>query len=275
MMITLYRKDVKVDAISHTPLGTLECNFSSLLDCLSGIGRRTLLSRNTDMAATLPSNVHVSTHPCVRAKLSQLRSASTSAKETKALIHEIATIVGVEALSHALSAEQTGKDNSPLGYEYATEDISPSHISLVPILRSGLSMVEPIQSLLPHAVSVHHLGMYREKTTLQPVEYYNNLPYHKAGDQSKIPELAIIVDPIIATGSTVCAAIDTLRDWGVPKIVTLSILASGGGLKRAAEAWSEGVEMWVGGVDAETDEKGMIKPGLGDVGDRLFLTVGK
>ncbi|KAF2773803.1 uracil phosphoribosyltransferase [Teratosphaeria nubilosa] len=241
------------------------------------------------MAASLPSNVHVSTHPCVRAKLSQLRSASTSAKETKALIHEIATIVGVEALSHALSAEQTGKQGrrltnshtvcvqgkSPLGYEYATEDISPSHISLVPILRSGLSMVEPIQSLLPNAVSVHHLGMYREKTTLQPVEYYNNLPYHKVGDQSKIPELAIIVDPIIATGSTVCAAIDTLRDWGVPKIVTLSILASEAGLKRAGEAWADGVEMWVGGVDAETDEKGMIKPGLGDVGDRLFLTVGK
>lgn len=160
------------------------------------------------------------------------------------------------------------QDQSPLGYDYITEDIAPSHICLVPILRSGLSMLEAVQSLLPLPVSVHHLGMYREKSTLQPVEYYNNLPYHKGGSESTIPDLAIIVDPIIATGSTVCAAIDTLRDWGVPRIISISVLASQGGLKRAAETWPEGVEMWVGGVDAETDERGMIKPGLGDIGDR-------
>ncbi|KAK4546255.1 hypothetical protein LTR36_001932 [Oleoguttula mirabilis] len=227
------------------------------------------------MATKLPSNVHVSTHPCVRAKLSQLRSSSTNAKETKALVHEIATMIGCEALAHSLSTVQTGTDTSPLDYEYSTEDISPSHISLVPILRSGLSMVDALQSLLPLPVPVHHLGMYREKSTLQPVEYYNNLPHHKAGDNTSVSELAIIVDPIIATGSTVCAAIDTLRDWGVSRILSVSILASEGGLRRAAEAWPEGVEFWVGGVDAGTDERGMIKPGLGDIGDRLFLTVGK
>lgn len=160
------------------------------------------------------------------------------------------------------------QDQSPLGYGYTTEDIAPSHICLVPILRSGLSMLEAVQSLLPSPVSVHHLGMYRERSTLQPVEYYNNLPYHKEGSESKIPDLAIIVDPIIATGSTVCAAIDTLRDWGVPRIISISVLASQGGLRRAAETWPEGVELWVGGLDAETDERGMIKPGLGDIGDR-------
>ena len=89
------------------------------------------------------------------------------------------------------------------------------------------------------------------------------------------PFLAIVIDPIIATGSTVCAAIDTLRDWGVPRIIAVSVLASQAGLQKASEIWPQGVELWVGGVDAETDEKGMIKPGLGDVGDRLFLTVGK
>lgn len=136
-------------------------------------------------------------------------------------------------------------------------------------------MVDAVQAVLPTPVSIHHLGMYREKSTLQPVEYYNNLPYHKAGDTSSISDLAIIVDPIIATGSTVCAAIETLRDWGVKRIISISILASQDGLRKAAEAWPEGVELWVGGVDAETDERGMIKPGLGDVGDRLYLTVGK
>lgn len=148
-------------------------------------------------------------------------------------------------------------------------------MTLVPILRSGLSMVDAVQSLLPSPISVHHLGMYREKSTLQPVEYYNNLPYQKAGESSKIPELAIIVDPVIATGSTACAAIETLRDWGVKRIISISILASQAGLQRAAESWPEAVELWVGGVDAETDAQGMIKPGLGDIGDRLYLTLGK
>ncbi len=115
--------------------------------------------------------------------------------------------------------------------------------------------------------------MYREKSTLQPVEYYNNLPYQKEND-SDVFELAIIVDPVIATGSTICAAIDTLRDWGVPRIIVIGVIASEGGLRRAAESWSEGVELWVGGVDAETDDRGMIKPGIGDMGDRLFLTTG-
>lgn len=155
------------------------------------------------------------------------------------------------------------------------EAISPRRVCLVPILRSGLSMVDALESLLPMSVPVHHLGMYREKSTLQPVEYYNNLPYHKAGDASHVPDVAVLVDPIIATGSTVCAAIDTLRDWGVQRIISLSVLASAGGIKRAAESWPEGVELWVGAVDPETDERGMIKPGLGDVGDRLYLTLGK
>lgn len=137
-------------------------------------------------------------------------------------------------------------------------------------------MLDAVQALLPSPVSVHHLGMYREKSTLQPVEYYNNLPYHKQGDTAGVSELAIIVDPVVATGSTLCAAIDTLRDWGVPRIITIAVLACEAGLRRAAEAWPEGVELWVGGVDpGETDERGMIKPGLGDIGDRLFLAIGK
>ncbi|KAM0700708.1 hypothetical protein Q7P35_012429 [Cladosporium inversicolor] len=226
-------------------------------------------------SSSVPSNVHVSTHPCLRAKLSLLRSKSTNARDTKQLVHEIATIVGCEALAHGLQVTETGTDTSPLGYEYKTESISPATVCLVPILRSGLSMVDALQSLLPEPVPIHHLGMYREKTTLDPVEYYNNLPYHKVGGESKVPDLAIVIDPIIATGSTVCAAIDTLRDWGVPRIIAISVLASQAGLHKASEIWPQGVELWVGGVDAETDEKGMIKPGLGDVGDRLFLTVGK
>lgn len=133
--------------------------------------------------------------------------------------------------------------------------------------------------VLPDPVPVFHLGMYREKTTLQPVEYYNNLPYHSStattAHSTTPSDLAILLDPIIATGATASAAIDTLRDWGVKRIVVCSVLASKQGLEKVSRVWEEGVEIWVGSVDPGTDSKGMIKPGLGDVGDRLFLTIGK
>lgn len=240
------------------------------------------------MASQVPPNAHISSHPCVQAKLSHLRSSSTNAREVKSLIHEIALLVASEALAKCLTTatEGAGTDKSPLGYTYSKTTISPSKISLVPILRSGLAMVDALESLLPHPVPVHHLGLYREKSTLQPVEYYNNLPYHKpseqaastpagtAGDTAGPADLAIVVDPIIATGATAIAAVDTLRDYGVKRVVVISILGSVEGLKRVASCWN-GVEVFVGGCDAETDAKGMIKPGLGDVGDRLFLTLGK
>ncbi|KAK5163085.1 putative uracil phosphoribosyltransferase urg2 [Cryomyces antarcticus] len=238
------------------------------------------MASSNSSSSSLPPNVHVSTHPCLRAKLSQLRSRTTNARETKLLIHEIALIVGCEALATGLESVVDGTDQSPLGYDYDRDTIAPSTISLVPILRSGLGMVEALQAILPNPVPVQHLGLYREKTTLQPVEYYNNLPYHRpsASNPANAPgpsELAILVDPVIATGATACAAIDTLKDWGVGRIILCCVIASEGGLRRAAAEWSEGVEVWAGGMDRECDAEGMIKPGLGDVGDRLFLTMGK
>lgn len=107
--------------------------------------------------------------------------------------------------------------------------------------------------------------------TLQPVEYYNNLPQSEAS----VAKLAIVVDPIIATGQTCQAAIQSLKEWGVQKIIVLSVLGAIPGVTRAAEEWSEGTEVWVGGLDDGLTERGMIKPGLGDIGDRLFGTVGK
>lgn len=95
---------------------------------------------------SLPPNVHISTHPLLRAKLSQLRSQSTNARETKQLVHEIATMIGYEALATGLETTSSKTDKSPIGYEYTTETISPSDLSLVPILRSGLGMVDGTSS---------------------------------------------------------------------------------------------------------------------------------
>ncbi|KAI1085361.1 PRTase-like protein [Whalleya microplaca] len=227
---------------------------------------------------SLPTNVHVSTHPCLRAKLSRLRSKETHAREVKSLIHEISLIVSCEALAEALTAVDGPKGETPIGFEYTTTTLQPHAISIVPILRSGLGMVEAIQTLLPEPVAVHHLGLYREPTTLEPVEYYNNLPHHLTHPSSSTEpasRLAIVVDPVIATGGTCAAAIQTLREWGVGRIVVLSVVAAADGVRRAADEWPEGVDIWVAGVDAELTQSGMLKPGVGDVGDRLFLTIGK
>lgn len=135
-----------------------------------------------------------------------------------------------------------------------------------------------VQTILPVSVPVHHLGMYREPSTLDPVEYYNNLPNHvpaPGAGSGASSRLAILVDPVIATGGTCAAAIQTLRDWGAQKILVLSIIGAQQGVERAAEEWPEGTELWIAGVDKQLTSEGMLQPGLGDIGDRLFLTIGK
>ncbi|PYH91691.1 uracil phosphoribosyltransferase furA [Aspergillus ellipticus CBS 707.79] len=231
----------------------------------------------------LPPNVHVSSHPLLHAKLSQLRSASTSTRETRDLVHEIATILGVEAFANGWKVKTSGTDTTPLGTTYETQDIDPSDVAIVPILRSGLGMVEALNNLLPTSVPIYHLGLFRERLTLQPVEYYNNLPFHRpdsaaagAGSvNTAAASTAILLDPIIATGATAEAAIQLLREWGVQRVVMLSVLGSTAGITRAASTWAEGVEVWTGAVDAQCNERGMIVPGLGDIGDRLFVAIGK
>lgn len=124
---------------------------------------------------------------------------------------------------------------------------------------------------------MHHLGLFREPTTLQPVEYYNNLPNHPttSPDAPQPTSLAVILDPVIATGGTSAAAIQTLREWGAARVLVLSVVGAREGVERAAAEWPAGVELWLAGVDQELTDRGMLKPGLGDVGDRLFLTIGK
>ncbi|KAK5077897.1 hypothetical protein LTS08_003265 [Lithohypha guttulata] len=222
----------------------------------------------------LPPNVHVSRHPCLRAKLSQLRSKSTTSRETQRLVHDISLILGTEALANIELVEE-GTDETPLGFPYTPTTIPTQTLTLVPILRSGLSMVDAIQSLLPTPISVHHLGLYREKSTLQPVEYYNNLPQSQSQSDPPLVRTAILVDPVIATGGTAIAAIQTLREWGVQRVIVVIVMGAVEGVRRAAEEWSDATEFWVGAVDGELTEKGMIKPGLGDIGDRLFGTIGK
>lgn len=152
-------------------------------------------------------------------------------------------------------------------------DGGPRCIHLAGFILADVSTA--LQTILPCPVSIHHLGLYRDKASLEPVEYYNNLPQAKRGDTSTAASLALLLDPVIATGGTAVAAIQTLREWGVDKIIVISVLGAVPGVTRAAEEWPEGTEMWIGGLDEQLTDQGMIKPGLGDIGDRLFLTLGK
>ena len=118
--------------------------------------------------------------------------------------------------------------------------------------------------LIPTA-PVMHIGIFREKTTLQPVEYYSKLP------QSNIYDICYILDPMIATGGTAIATIDMLKDMGVPKIAIISICASEPGVAAIYNRHPD-VEIYTAALDPRLDENGYIIPGLGDAGDRLYNT---
>ncbi|CAH0028239.1 unnamed protein product [Clonostachys rhizophaga] len=142
-------------------------------------------------------------------------------------------------------------------------------LAIIVILRSGMAMSDSFVSQLPADadVSIYHLGLFRDKTSLQPVEYYNKLP-------AKDPKIkhAYVLDPVLATGGTVTAAINILKDWGVPRVTVVNILASKVGLAAASGVWPESTDFIVGAIDPEVDAKGHIQPGIGDIGDRLYGT---
>jgi uracil phosphoribosyltransferase len=135
-------------------------------------------------------------------------------------------------------------------------------ISVIPILRAGLGMVDAMLELMPFC-NVHHLGMYRDKGSLVPILYYNKLPREPDCDR------VIILEPLIATAGTLVASVELIKDWGVSDITVMSVLASKFGLKKLTEEHPD-IKILVGDVDDELTESGIILPGLGDVGDRLY-----
>ncbi|KAF9222075.1 PRTase-like protein [Gyrodon lividus] len=211
----------------------------------------------------MPGKRNALSHPIVNARLSQLRLATTNSKDFREAIHDISFILGVEA-SRDLE-EEAFEGNTPIG-PFTGSVIKP-RIGLTPILRAGLGMTDALLKLFP-AAPVYHLGLFREKVTLQPVEYYSKLP--------PIPtvDTVFLLDPLVATGGTACAALTMLLDWGIPvsKIKLLIVLGSEQGL-REIENEHPDLEIWVAAVDADLTNDGLISPGLGDTGDRLFNTV--
>jgi uracil phosphoribosyltransferase len=205
-------------------------------------------------------NVFVSTHPLVAHKLTLLRNVDTNPKIFRELVRELAGLLAYEATMD-LSTEPV-EVQTPL--TITTGAILKEKVGLVPILRSGLGMVEGVWEILSSA-EVWHIGLYRDEKTLKPVQYYNKLPV--------LPTvtLCLILDPMLATGGSAIATVDILKNWGAKKIKFVGLIGAPEGI-AALHSRHPDIPIHLAAVDDHLNERGYIVPGLGDAGDRQFGT---
>lgn len=206
------------------------------------------------------SNVFASNHPLVKHKLSRLRDLNTNPKKFRELIREISALMAYEATADLAILPR--RVQTPLaetdGFELEEK------IGLVPILRAGLGMVEGVWGLMPSA-EVWHIGLYRDESTLKPVEYYNKLPIEPT------VSVCLILDPMLATGGSAVATVDVLKRWGVNKIKFVGIIGAPEGIRLMQLNHPE-VPIYLAAIDERLNDHGYILPGLGDAGDRQFGT---
>ena len=203
----------------------------------------------------------VPNHPLIRHHLKRLRDASTPPAEFRRLVQRLAALLAYEATRDLpLTACRV---KTPIT-ETDAEEVT-ARIGIVPILRAGLGMVDPVLNFLPDA-EVWHLGLYRDEETARPVEYYSKLPPADPVDT------ALVIDPMLATGGSVAAAVDALRRWQVPRVKVVSLIASQPGVDSLLNQFPE-LQIIVAVVDPELNDRKFIVPGLGDAGDRIFNTM--
>ncbi|QAY67703.1 uracil phosphoribosyltransferase [Paenibacillus protaetiae] len=200
-------------------------------------------------------------HPLIQHKLTFIRDKNTNTKDFRELVDEVATLMAYE-ITREMPLD-TIKVQTPI-METDSKVLAGRMLGLIPILRAGLGMVEGILKLIP-AAKVGHIGLSRDHDTLQPVEYYINLPTDAQNRQ------LIVIDPMLATGGSAIAAINSLKKRGCEQIKMMCLIAAPEGVKALHEAHPE-VDIYVAALDERLNEKGYIIPGLGDAGDRMFGT---
>lgn len=206
------------------------------------------------------ADVHISKHPLVLHKLTLLRRTVTEPKKFRELVGELAQFLLYEAtLDLPLAPRQV---ETPLA-TFAGHRIA-EQVGLVPILRAGLGMVDPILDMIPTA-HVWHIGLYRDHHTLAPVTYYNKLPPQVDVD------VCLVLDPMLATGGSASAAVTILKEWGARRIKFLGLIAAPEGVHTLANDHPD-VPIHLAALDERLNDKGYILPGLGDAGDRQFGT---
>jgi uracil phosphoribosyltransferase len=206
------------------------------------------------------ASVRASTHPLILSKVSALRDVATSPAEFRRLIRVSAMLLAAEATTDL--ALSTVEIQTPLAK--ARCQVLAGSIAVVPVLRAGLGMADGVLEVIPEA-EVWHIGLRRDEHTLQPEQYYTRVPA-----QARIG-LAIVVDPMLATGGSAVHACQILKACGVTRLKYLSILAAPEGIARLSEAMPD-VDIHVGVIDECLNDVGFIFPGLGDAGDRQFGT---
>jgi uracil phosphoribosyltransferase len=207
------------------------------------------------------TDVTVVQHPLVQHKLTRLRDRDTSTKTFRELTREISTLLGYEVtrdlpLTHKMVVTPMEAMGSP--------EIAGKKLVFAPILRSGEGMLEGMLSLVPSA-RVAHIGLYRDPGSMVAVEYYLKAP------ETLAERTVIVMNPLLATGATACAAVSRLKESGAQDIRFVCILAAPEGVARL-QGEHPGTPIWTAGIDKGLDEKGFILPGLGDAGDRLYGT---
>ncbi|TSA88127.1 uracil phosphoribosyltransferase [Deinococcus detaillensis] len=207
------------------------------------------------------SKVTVADHPLILHKLSRMRDVETGVKEFRELAGEISLLLAYEAMRDLETAPQT------LSTPIETAEfpmLSGKKLALVAILRAGLIMADAIVQLVP-AAKVGHIGLYRDPQTLKPVAYYSKLP------QDIAERRVFVTDPMLATGGSAVAAIQTLKDAGAQTIKLMTILSVPEGIAAVHAAHPE-VEIVTAAIDTGLNDHGYIVPGLGDAGDRIYGT---
>lgn len=210
-------------------------------------------------SAEFPS-VTVFDHPLIQHKLTYMRDQTLSHRPFRALLYQIAGLMVYE-VTRTLPTKQLPV-RTPLE-ETQGQRLSEA-ITVVPILRSGLGMAEGILEMMPEA-RVGHLGLARDERTLQPAVYLRKLPKDMAAGP------VILVDPMLATGGSAVEAVRLLRDAGATDLRMICLVAAPEGIRALLTA-HPGLKIYTASIDRQLDERGYIRPGLGDAGDRMYGT---
>lgn len=234
------------------------------INCLIVLNQNQLLvifRKNLSKYKEIPVAVTVVDHPLVKHKLGLTRKADVSTKDFRELASELARLLTYEATKDLEVETRTIKGWAG---DVTVERIKGKKITVVPILRAGLGMMSGVLDLIPSArVSV--IGLFRNEETLEPVKYYEKMT-------SQMEErIALILDPMLATGGTLDATINMLKTAGCRTIKGIFLVAAPEGIKRI-EAAHPDVGIYVAAVDEKLNEVGYILPGLGDAGDKIFGT---
>jgi uracil phosphoribosyltransferase len=209
----------------------------------------------------LPTNLTVVDHPLVLHKLTLMRDRKTPSAVFRQLLHEISLLLAYEVARDLPMTTQTIE--TPLA-EMEAPILKGKKLVIVSILRAGNGLLEGMLDLMPSA-RVGHIGLYRDPKTLQPVEYYLKVP------EDISERRVIVVDPMLATGNSICAALKRLKEKGAKELRLVCLLSAPEGIRHVSSEHPD-VPIYTAAVDSHLNEHGYILPGLGDAGDRMFGT---